>query len=97
VAKIDSPTDVEAHVRNILRDVLNVDGMLRRGSALLGAVPELDSIAVTNIIAALEDRFDFVVEEDEINGATFATLGSLVDFVIRKKLAAAGPAPKAEH
>ena len=84
-------------MRNILRDVLNVDGMLGRSSALLGAVPELDSIAVTNIIAALEDRFGFVVEEDEINGATFATLGSLVDFVARKKSDAAGPAPKAKR
>jgi len=36
---------------------------------------------VVNVIAALEDRFGFTVEDDEINGATFASLGSLVSFV----------------
>jgi acyl carrier protein len=29
----------------------------------------------------MEDRFGFVVDDDEIDGATFATVGSLVAFV----------------
>lgn len=85
MAKTEQSLDVGAQVLNILRDVLNSDGRLERSSALLGALPELDSMAVMNIIAALEERFGFVVEEDEINGATFATLGSLVDFVALKR------------
>jgi acyl carrier protein len=32
----------------------------------------------------LEERFDFVVNDDEIDGQTFETLGTLVDFVDRK-------------
>lgn len=51
---------------------------------LLGAIPELDSMAVVNLIAALEEYFGFTVSDDEIGSATFATLGSLSAFVKQK-------------
>jgi len=54
---------------------------------LLGHIPELDSMAVANLIGALEERFGFVVEDDEIDGSTFATVASLATFV-ESKLAA---------
>ena len=54
---------------------------------LLGAIPELDSMAVVALITALEERFDITVEDDEIGAATFETLGSLAQFV-EQKLAA---------
>jgi acyl carrier protein len=41
-------------------------------------------MAVVGVIAALEDRFGFTVDDDEISGATFATFGSLIDFVASK-------------
>lgn len=50
-------------------------------SALLGAIPELDSIAVVNVITALEEHFDISVADDEIGAAAFETLGSLTRFV----------------
>lgn len=59
-------------------DALNTE------SPLLGALPELDSMAVVNILTALEDHFGFTVDDDEISAETFATLGSLVAFVERK-------------
>jgi acyl carrier protein len=79
--------DLLGQVRDILRDVLSLGpraGRLNADSALLGALPELDSMAVVNVIAALEDRFGFSVNDDEIGGETFATLGSLVAFVESK-------------
>ena len=51
---------------------------------LLGAIPELDSMAVVNVITALEEHFDISIADDEIGAATFATLGSLSDFIERK-------------
>jgi acyl carrier protein len=51
---------------------------------LLGAIPELDSMAVANVITALEEHFGFAVADDEIGAATFATLGSLSEFVEQK-------------
>lgn len=55
---------------------------------LLGAIPEFDSMAVASLLTALEERYGFAVEDDEIDGATFATIGSLTAFV-EGKLAAA--------
>ena len=51
---------------------------------LLGALPELDSIAVVTILTALEENFGFGVDDDEISADTFATLGSLTSFVDHK-------------
>ena len=51
---------------------------------LLGAIPELDSMAVVNVITALEEHFGISVADDEIGAATFATLGSLSAFVEQK-------------
>ena len=83
----ENDLDLQKEVRDILRDVLSLGARADRfesGTALLGAVPELDSMAVVGVIAALEDRFGFTVDDDEISGATFATFGSLVDFVASK-------------
>lgn len=51
---------------------------------LLGAIPELDSMAVVTLITTIEDRFGVVVDDDEISGDTFATVGSVTDFVASK-------------
>jgi acyl carrier protein len=53
------------------------------GAPLLGAVPELDSIAVVNLITALEEHFGITVTDDEIGASTFETLGSLTSFIER--------------
>lgn len=51
------------------------------GTPLLGAIPELDSMAVVKLITALEERFGIQIDDDDIDGATFATVESLMDFV----------------
>ncbi|WP_221928795.1 acyl carrier protein [Tepidiphilus olei] len=80
--------DVERRVREILGEALELPPellqTLGRESALLGAVPELDSMGVLAVIHLLEERFDFTIGDDEIDGTTFATLGSLIDFVAEK-------------
>ncbi len=74
-------------VKQILTDVLSLGeagSSLHAGSPLLGALPELDSMAVVNLITALEEHFGIVVEDDEISADTFETLGSLAAFVANK-------------
>ena len=86
--------DVKNEVLSVLDAVLNLRGRLQGlddHAPLLGAVPELDSMAVASVLQSLEERFGIVVDDDEIDGATFATVGSLVAFV-RGKLGAARPA-----
>ena len=41
-------------------------------------------MAVVGVLTAFEERFGFVIQDDEIDGAVFATLGSLLAFVERK-------------
>jgi acyl carrier protein len=77
-------------VRSVLARTLQLDGRaasLGRGTELLGSLAELDSMAVTQVLAALEEHFGIVVADDEVSGDTFATLGGLADFV-ESKLAA---------
>jgi len=50
----------------------------------LGAIPELDSMAVVSLITSMEDNFGMVVDDNDIDGATFATVGSPVDFASGK-------------
>ena len=76
--------DIKKEVLNIIDELLSLGGRAGSfdlGTPLLGAVPELDSMAVVGVINMLEERFGFIVEDDEIDGATFATVGSLVGFV----------------
>lgn len=74
-------------VRNILSDILSLGerrNLLTADSSLLGSIPELDSMAVVNVITALEEHFDIIVNDDEISAKTFETLGSLTRFVEQK-------------
>lgn len=65
-------------------------GLFGRGLAfsadtrLLGALPELDSMAIVALMTAIEERFDIVIADEEIDGALFATVGSLTAFVRAK-------------
>jgi acyl carrier protein len=79
--------DVQHEVLQVLDEVLSLGGRAQRFTRethLLGSVPELDSMAVVSLITTLEERFGIVVDDDEIGGNTFATVGSLVDFVSGK-------------
>ncbi len=79
--------DVLKEVTRVLDDVLSLGGRgasFTRSTALLGAIPELDSMAVVTLITTLEDRFGILVDDDDIDGATFESVGSLADFVSGK-------------
>ena len=79
--------DVQQEVLRVLDETVSLGGRAMRytrDTHLLGAVPELDSMAVVTLITSLEDRFGIVVDDDDIDGGTFATVGSLVDFVSGK-------------
>lgn len=41
-------------------------------------------MAVVTLLTAMEEQFNFTVEDDDISADTFATFGSLVDFVEAK-------------
>ncbi len=76
---------------NLLPDVLRVlDNALQlqgrtdrfdQATPLLGALPELDSMAVLALVSGLEDHFGIAFSDDQLTGDSFATVGSLCDLV----------------
>ncbi|MEF8713885.1 MAG: acyl carrier protein [Accumulibacter sp.] len=76
--------DIKNEVVAVLDEVLSLKGRASEfalDTPLLGAIPELDSMAVVSLITTLEERFGFTVEDDEIDGSVFASLATLIDFV----------------
>ena len=84
-------------VCDVLRTTLGLGhAPLDAETALLGSLPELDSMAVVNLLLALEERFGITVYDDEISARHFATVGTLSAFV-RAKLAGATGLPAAKE
>ena len=74
-------------IRSILRDVLQLGARadeLHESTALFGSIPEFDSVAVITVLTSIEERFDIVIEDDEISAETFETVGSLAALVDQK-------------
>lgn len=71
-------------VRQVLIETLELTQRpedLRPDTALFGAMPELDSFGVVQLVAAVEDRFDIVIDDDEFGAELFETVGTLAEFV----------------
>jgi acyl carrier protein len=51
---------------------------------LFGALPELDSLAVAELVVALEGRFGIVFDGDDVTAEAFETLSSLTELVLGK-------------
>ena len=75
----------DEQLRAILRDVLGLSAeraaALDTDSGLFGHLPELDSMAVAGLLTEVEDRFDIVIEDDEVESEMLETYGALLEFV----------------
>lgn len=79
--------DTKTKLLALLDDTLNLQGRTRsftEDTRLLGALPEMDSMGVVSILTAFEDRLGFAVDDDEVDGSAFETVGTLLEFVRRK-------------
>jgi acyl carrier protein len=79
--------DTLARIKNILRDTLSLGDRaaeLTPDSALLGGLPEFDSMAVVTVVTMIEDELGVTIDDDELSADVFATVGSLADFVAQK-------------
>lgn len=76
--------NVYEQVLRVLDDALSLQGRsvaFDRGTPLLGALPELDSMAVLALIGGLEDHFGIAFSDEVLNADVFATVGTLTDLV----------------
>ena len=73
---------IDETLRAILRDVLGLSAArteeLTPESGLFGHLPELDSQAVADLLTEMEDRFDIIIEDDEIDGDHLETYDGLL-------------------
>ena len=76
--------DIRSEVLSVLDSTLSLKGRAMSFSddtQLLGALAELDSMAVASVLTSLEERLDLTIHDDEIDGSTFETVGTLVSYV----------------
>lgn len=80
-------TQVEHEVKDVLVKTLGVEDRadsIDASTPLLGGLPELDSMAVLELVAALEQRFGITIDDDDVTAEIFETLGALTAFVQEK-------------
>ena len=81
--------DTRDDVLAVLDDVLSLKGRaaaFRDDMPLMGALPELDSMAVAGLLTELEDRLGVTIEDDEVDGELLESFGSLLEFAWSKTL-----------
>ncbi len=71
-------------IREVIRDVLGVSqervDAFTDATGLFGSLPELDSMAVANLLTELEDRLGIFIDDDDVDGDMLETFGGLVAF-----------------
>jgi acyl carrier protein len=80
---VNSTIDIDA-VKAVVVETLGVEdraGAIDASTPLLGSMPELDSMAVLELVVALQRRFDVTIDDDDITAEAFETVGSLTALV----------------
>lgn len=71
-------------VKAVLVELLELEDRadaIDASTPLLGELPELDSMAVLELVLALEERFGIAVDGEDVTADAFTTLESLTAFV----------------
>jgi len=86
---VTQTADTDTALRSLLSDVLGLgaarSAALTADSGLFGALPELDSMSVAGLLTEIEDRFDVVIDDDEVDGDMLGTYGDLLAFIRAKR------------
>jgi acyl carrier protein len=71
-------------VKAVIVKTLNIQDRadtLEASTPLFGSMPELDSMAVVALAIALEEEFDFEINDEDFTGEVFETIGTLAEFI----------------
>ena len=74
-------------IRQLIGELLQLGDQVEKwhpDTALVGSIPEFDSMAVVALIQALEERFGIQIGDDEISAETFETIGRVYELVLSK-------------
>ena len=76
---------IENRVIEQVESALGLQGSgMHSETVLLGNLPEFDSQSVITVLTALEEEFDIIVEDEEVDATLFESVGSLAKFVTQK-------------
>lgn len=84
--RVSNSTNFE-EVKSVVVQTLGVEdraASLQPSTPLLGNVPELDSMAVVELLVALERRFQIDIDGEEVTAEVFETMGDLSAFIENK-------------
>lgn len=83
-----SRSEIDRQLKAILVEVLGLDPAdvddFDSETGLFGHLPELDSMAVAGLFTEIEDRFDMLIEDDEVDAEMLETYGGLLAFIEMK-------------
>ena len=90
VAAWNDEEEVTATLRAVLADVLGLPeervAAFDESTALFGALPEFDSMAVAGLLTELEERLGILIEDHEVDADMLESFGSLLSFLRAKAL-----------
>lgn len=83
----DADDEIDTMLRALLAETLGLSqtrvAAFDFDTALFGALPEFDSMAVANVLNGIEERFHVLIEDDDVEAEDFMTYGRLLAFVER--------------
>jgi acyl carrier protein len=81
---MDTSTCTLDEVKSLIGEKLGIAdrlGSMDASTKLMGSLPELDSLAVAEVLAALEESFGFEVDYADISIDIFETVGTLAAYI----------------
>lgn len=81
---MDTSTSTLDEVKSLIGETLGIADRVYAMDAsteLMGSLPELDSLAVALVLAAIEQSFGFEVDYSDITIDIFETVGTLTSYV----------------
>lgn len=87
---LNDASEIDTTLRSVLIDVLGLDPArvhaFTESTALFGALPEFDSMAVAGLLTELEERLGILIEDDDVDADMLESYGSLLTFAKAKTL-----------
>lgn len=81
---MDTTTSTLDELKALISQILGTTDQVASMDAstvLFGGLPELDSMAVVELISMIEERFGFAIDDADITADTFETFGTLSAFI----------------
>ncbi len=83
----DDQDSIETRLRGLLASTLGLPrktvNAFDADTELFGALPEFDSMAVATLLTGIEEEYDVLIEDDDVEAEDFLTFGALSTFVER--------------